>query len=243
VAPTLRSPSSRPWALSPWSRLSKEDPATSGPNPTPVHTPVPECCTLASAGLETLPAEQQTVVRRLLPSTATLLILAHRVTHDVEWIWYHPGGGQSPSTCAADLHSQVVLGGVACSLREAGHRAFFVPYPAKIGINFKRVAVVAGLGELGWNHLLIHPVWGNHVHLRVLLTDAELHLPRLESRLACLECGECVRSCPAKALSPSRHDVEACAAYQVAHFPAGQAPGPKCEICLRACPLDPTASA
>jgi len=57
------------------------------PDPILVRALLPECCTLGSAGLETLPAEQQATAREILPSTKTLLVLAL-------------------ATCAPDLHSR-----------------------------------------------------------------------------------------------------------------------------------------
>ncbi len=69
-------------------------------------------------------------------------------------------------------------------------------------------AIAAGLGELGWNGLVLTPEFGARQRFAVLLTDAELDYndvyagPRL-----CRECGACVKQCPTCALSDKEESV------------------------------------
>ena len=65
----------------------------------------------------------------------------------------------------------------------------------------KTVAVRAGLGWIGKNCLLITESYGGAIRLSSFITDAPLptDLPVTESK--CGNCQECVRKCPAKALT------------------------------------------
>ena len=81
--------------------------------------------------------------------------------------------------------------------------------PEKRGVfgdfSYRHAAVAAGLGELGWNQILLTPQFGPRVWLMAVITNAELrpdpvyHGPKL-----CLEdkCRKCVDNCPQNALSP-----------------------------------------
>ncbi|WP_303226114.1 hypothetical protein [uncultured Acidaminococcus sp.] len=64
----------------------------------------------------------------------------------------------------------------------------------------KTVAVLAGLGWIGKNCLLVTPGFGSAVRISSLLTNAPFHCgePILESQ--CGTCSICVQACPGKAL-------------------------------------------
>ncbi|MFQ5762428.1 MAG: hypothetical protein ACE5PO_05280 [Candidatus Bathyarchaeia archaeon] len=66
-------------------------------------------------------------------------------------------------------------------LEGEGHAAMPIPasgpmdYEALMGaVSHRHAAVAAGLGEFGWNGLLMTPEWGPHVRLVTVLTDAPL---------------------------------------------------------------------
>ncbi|RLI09625.1 hypothetical protein DRO32_00235 [Candidatus Bathyarchaeota archaeon] len=70
-------------------------------------------------------------------------------------------------------------------------------------LQFKPIALRAGLGWRGKNNLLIHPEFGPRVVLGVVLTDAaveEAGRPILED--GCGECDLCLHVCPIGALRP-----------------------------------------
>ena len=71
-------------------------------------------------------------------------------------------------------------------------------------LNAERAAVAAGLGEMGWNNLLVTEENGPRQVIGLVLTSMELDYdsPRRGERLCDPEkCGVCVRVCPVHAIS------------------------------------------
>jgi epoxyqueuosine reductase QueG len=132
---------------------------------------------------------------------------------------------------------------LARSYRRAGFQA--VPMPSmgtpsdarfQRGIlSFKGAAVLAGLGGIGQNSLLITPRFGPRVRLACLLTDAELVPNTPLPTSPCNQCGDCVVTCPAGAITEPaageacRIDRFACCAYRGG---AGA-----CSTCMQVCPI------
>ncbi|MGQ9632213.1 MAG: hypothetical protein ACUVXI_18150 [bacterium] len=63
-------------------------------------------------------------------------------------------------------------------------------------------AVAAGLGEIGWNGLVLTPEFGPRQRFATLITDAPLEYSGLyDGPPLCKRCFKCADSCPAKAIS------------------------------------------
>jgi epoxyqueuosine reductase QueG len=63
-------------------------------------------------------------------------------------------------------------------------------------LSHRHMAVGAGLGEFGWNGLLITKEFGPRVRLASIVTDAELEpSPMYDGPALCDKCMRCVRSC------------------------------------------------
>jgi epoxyqueuosine reductase QueG len=63
-------------------------------------------------------------------------------------------------------------------------------------------AVAAGLGELGWNGLLLTPEYGPRQRVVSIITDAPLEpSPMYNGPPLCDRCMQCVEACPVKAIS------------------------------------------
>jgi len=102
----------------------------------------------------------------------------------------------------------------------------------------KALAVRAGLGFIGKNHLLIHPQLGPQVLLGELITTLELR-PDEPVAGTCAECDLCLKACPTGALRydgflDARECISCLTQYQ---------PSPRigtwlfgCDECLLACP-------
>ena len=71
-------------------------------------------------------------------------------------------------------------------------------------ISLRVVGCAAGLGELGMSKLFLTPQFGPRQRVYAVLTDAVLDADPLLSEPVCDDCGECVRACPAGAMSLDR---------------------------------------
>ncbi len=83
---------------------------------------------------------------------------------------------------------------------------------AKLGLPDSRsnapLAVAAGLGEIGWSGLLLTPEFGPRHKFVFLLTTAKLPEDAAYSGLKlCKKCGNCVSTCPVKALDKNHPQV------------------------------------
>jgi epoxyqueuosine reductase QueG len=149
--------------------------------------------------------------RDILPETKSVIVLAK----------YFPFGLlQSKSKSAVTRAHETVFAlldqcayEVACLIESQGKWA--VPIPAdtpyeawdaenkhgRADLSHKHAAVLAGLGRLGKNSLLITPEYGNRVNLVSIVTAAELKPDALVEQELCLEkCRLCIQACPANAI-------------------------------------------
>ncbi len=98
------------------------------------------------------------------------------------------------------------------------------------------LAVVAGIGELGKNGLLLTERFGSRLRLGAVLTDLPLVADKpLEKNLSlfCERCERCIKSCPGKALEP----VEGEYFSDNNCFHMWQVLGTDCGVCIASCPF------
>jgi len=113
----------------------------------------------------------------------------------------------------------------------------------------KALAVRAGLGFIGRNHLLIHPQLGPPLLLGELLTTLPLQ-PDEPHEGTCQNCDRCIQACPAGALQPDGFlDASKCISC-LTQYPSPSEPAPNthgrlfgCDECLLACPFHQQAPA
>lgn len=113
----------------------------------------------------------------------------------------------------------------------------------------KALAVRAGLGFIGKNHLLIHPQFGPQVLLGVLITTVSLRPDRPHTG-TCGQCRLCLETCPTGALRPDGFlDARRCISYLTQYeLQDRQARDIRdwlfgCDECLLACPFQQNAPA
>jgi epoxyqueuosine reductase QueG len=149
-------------------------------------------------------------ILRIFPGTRTVVSLVRRANRE---------GARSPSLPVADWEFSKVHSGLSDSacriirrLNAAGVRGVAIPpgfpmdmtrWPGKVWeVSHKVVAEEAGVGKMGFNRIVIHPKFGNHIMLDTILLDARLDRydqPLKES--PCIQCGLCIAVCPVGAVS------------------------------------------
>ncbi|MBW2123844.1 MAG: hypothetical protein JRH07_18655, partial [Deltaproteobacteria bacterium] len=112
-----------------------------------------------------------------------------------------------------------------------------LPYRVeKGGVFLKDAAVLAGIGIVGRNNLLITPEFGPRVRMRALLVDARIHrLPR-EDFDPCSGCDmPCRRACPRDAFEPGFYLRVRCQGQMQADIATASGPIRYCRLCELAC--------
>jgi epoxyqueuosine reductase QueG len=103
-------------------------------------------------------------------------------------------------------------------------------------VSAKHSAVLAGLGLIGRNTLLITPEYGNMVWLGVVLTEAILEADPVRTGDPCRGCGLCVENCPARALGDLAMNQGACYAHAFGDTYGSANWIFKCYKCREICP-------
>jgi epoxyqueuosine reductase len=179
---------------------------------------------------------------------ASMVVLA--VIHPVEAAWMDWWDGQKGGTPG---NRKLITAGNRLQRwlrREQGIMARVLPYQLNSGgIFLKDAAVLAGLGTIGRNNLLITPRYGPRVRLRGLLVEARLRATGPLQFEPCNECAApCREACPEDAFGRGRYERADCecrmaadlAARLPAFLPATPAPIEVvrfCRACELACPI------
>lgn len=103
-------------------------------------------------------------------------------------------------------------------------------------ISLKHAAVLAGLGKIGKNTLLVNNQYGNMIWLSAVLTSVELESDPIATYETCIPgCNLCIKNCPVQALDGVSMNQMAC--YEHA-FGSKNGGGWKihCFTCRKICP-------
>lgn len=134
-------------------------------------------------------------------------------------------------------------------IENKGYKAFPVAASQSTGeyhgyFPHKTAGVKSGLGYIGRACLMISPKYGSKIRLATVLTDMPLTCDREEVPFSCGECRECVKACPAGAISGKEwtkegvradfFDAEKCSKYMKNFKDIGR--GSVCGLCIKACP-------
>ncbi|MGA3172807.1 MAG: hypothetical protein ABSE25_00100 [Syntrophorhabdales bacterium] len=103
-------------------------------------------------------------------------------------------------------------------------------------ISHKHIAEAAGVGWIGRNNLLVHPLFGARLRLNTVLVDMDL-VPARPLAFGCGECAACIGACPASCIrpEPQAFDHKGCYAM-LQQFKNKRNLGHHiCGLCVRAC--------
>lgn len=144
-----------------------------------------------------------------LPNARSLLVLAmHHPKDEPELDWFDRG-----NTAGNRRMTEISKSLVSWLLRTHDIRAQALPYQKERGgVYLKDAAVFAGLGVVGKNNLLLHPVWGPSVRLRsVLIQDDLPPSAPLDNFNPCFNCDmPCRKACPLNAFDGGQYHRPAC---------------------------------
>jgi epoxyqueuosine reductase len=103
-------------------------------------------------------------------------------------------------------------------------------------ISHKHIAVLAGIGWIGRNNLLVNRRFGGRVRYNTILTDMPL-LPDSPAAFGCGECMACLSSCPASAIrpDPTEFDHRGCFAMLQTFKNKRNLGHHICGLCVKAC--------
>lgn len=200
---------------------------------------LPRCCRVGFASIHQYDADERGAIERFLPDVQSVIVIAHHVMHSLEWTWFAFDAEPQGETCPADLHTKSMGRRICHALEAKGHQSVLLPYPGECGVMFKTLAARTGLGHLGDSFLLMNADWGPWMHLRVVLTDAEIAFEQPKVQQACTHCGRCVAACPSGAIMENDFDGLKCRdGMRGIRNSLGKIPYVfECEKCLRACPI------
>jgi epoxyqueuosine reductase len=209
-------------------------------------------------GVVSLEASEENPVRtiagELLPGAKSVIVLAMELFPElVRYLTSEKKVGELVLRDLFDRNADIANGHLdwesyklVKELHKLGYRG--IPLPAGDApfdrrfvegmLSYKTAAVLAGLGVIGWNTLLLTPEYGARVRLSCIVTDAPLeNTPAGDSYDPCSQCGgACVKICPVKALKQPENgergniDRFLCNNYLTATG--------GCSECLRVCPAD-----
>ncbi len=132
---------------------------------------------------------------------------------------------------------------VSSLIQEAGYKALPIPASQIIDwdkqlahVSHKRVALLAGLGWLGRNNLVVSPEFGSQIRLVTVLTSMPL-APDKPLELDCGSCLKCLSFCPAKAIKMDQKDFDHRSCFEMlkGFKKKGLVTQHICGICVKAC--------
>lgn len=102
-------------------------------------------------------------------------------------------------------------------------------------ISMKHAAVLAGIGTLGKNTLLMNSQYGNTLNIGAVLTDLDLLSDSTAEEICIEDCRLCLDSCPVKALDGHTANQSLCRTYTYENNARGFAVV-NCNKCRVVCP-------
>lgn len=170
-----------------------------------------------------------------IDAAKSVIVIGHQMNDPILDVWMDSVDGKQHYYFINEILAGMAVE-VISAIFEAGKRAVLSPYS---GVFAKDAAVLAGIGIIGRNNLLITEQFGPRVRLRAIITDAELPGNPRRQESFCDACPRlCWSACPVDAFSAGRFSGEACLGYSGEYnrkLSDGSNLG--CRECELACPI------
>jgi epoxyqueuosine reductase len=176
-----------------------------------------------------------------LAEARTVIVLALHMVDPLLDLWLHAppttaAGRPSTGRAFEDEILRSASYRLVLFLERRGYRSEVAGYEP--GIYLKDAAVLAGLGAIGRNNLLITPQFGPRVRLRAVITAAEMAPSRVMDIKPCPEtCDRCIQACPVNALEGGRFNRERCLSSPLHRRALSPAAELWCNRCSSVCPI------
>lgn len=170
-----------------------------------------------------------------IEAAKSIIVIGHQMNDPILDVWMDSIDGKRHYYFINEILASIALE-VISAISETGKRAVLSPYS---GVFTKDAAVLAGIGTIGRNNLLITEQFGPRVRLRAIVTDAELPRNTQKQESFCDTCPRlCWSACPVDAFSTGRFSKDACLGYSGEHnrkLSDGSNLG--CRECELVCPI------
>jgi len=160
-------------------------------------------------GTKSVAGRKRGVVQWPQDARSAIVIAIEHPPENPELDWWVSGA--APGNTAGNRLLMSVVKKIADYLEKTMDiRSFRLPYHIEHGaVYMKDSAVIAGLGCIGKNNLLITPAYGPHQRLRVMLIETDLPSTGPIDFDPCLNCPvPCRKACPQQAFSTNVYAVE-----------------------------------
>jgi epoxyqueuosine reductase len=145
-----------------------------------------------------------------MPESCSVVVLAlEHAESQPERDWWDKRGGRTPGNRRLIGINHRLAKWIGKTYAAA---ASDIPYEARNGVFLKDAAVLAGIGVMGRNNLVITPHYGPRVRFRALLVDLPLPCTGpLEAFAPCEDCdAPCQRACPRDAFEGGHYQRRRC---------------------------------
>ncbi len=156
------------------------------------------------------------------PETRTVIVIGLQMVDPLLDLWLHAppttGAGRSPTGRAfEDEILKAICYRFVLEMYRRGFGAKVLPYgpsphsSEKGFIYLKDAAILAGLGVIGKNNLVVTPEFGPRIRLRAMAFSKDLPPNRIMTENPwCENCDRCIRACPVDALHDGKYNREKC---------------------------------
>jgi hypothetical protein len=93
---------------------------------------LPQCCDADFINISKIKEKESNQLKEFLPDFKTVIILAHHLTHSLEWTWYKFEPSRSGVMAPADLHLFSEAQKITSNLEKEGYQSVYFHIPVYV---------------------------------------------------------------------------------------------------------------